>query len=149
MIAAKTYRGIDYDISALGDFNSLTCNAQKDENLAYNIGRVLFEHKDELGLGHQVARDFQDRRCNNKVASPFPSRDHKIFSGKVVENNLLNPFILDCLNTGFRVFRKISIDGLVKSHAANFRKFWPSIPKTWIPLSTRADITSGNRSLKT
>ncbi len=70
IIPANSYRGVDYDVPTLGDFNSLTCHEKMDERLAYDVLKVLFEHKDELVIGHQVAKDFKLE--NAVLGSPFP-----------------------------------------------------------------------------
>jgi TRAP transporter TAXI family solute receptor len=67
---AKTYKGIDHDVSTIGLCNMLICHPNMDEDLAYNILKVLFEHKDELALGHPVGKDFKLETA--VLNSPFP-----------------------------------------------------------------------------
>jgi len=70
VLPAKTYRGIDYDVSTLGQSNLLVCHTKMDENLAYNIVKVLLEHKDELVAGHKAAAEIKLE--NAELVSPFP-----------------------------------------------------------------------------
>jgi len=69
-IPAKSYLGINYDAYTLGLCNLLICNPSIDENLAYGILKTLFDHKEELALGHAVGKDLKLE--NAVINSPLP-----------------------------------------------------------------------------
>jgi uncharacterized protein len=69
-IPAKSYMGVNYDAYTLGICNLLICNPSMEENLAYGILKTLFEHKEELALGHAVGKDLQLE--NAVLNSPLP-----------------------------------------------------------------------------
>ena len=69
-IPAKSYLGVNYDSYTLGICNLLICNPSMDENLAYGILKTLFEHKEELALGHAVGKDLVLE--NAVLNSPLP-----------------------------------------------------------------------------
>jgi TRAP transporter TAXI family solute receptor len=69
-IPAKTYMGINTDAYTLGLCNLLICNPSMDENLAYGILKTLFDHKEELALGHAVGKDLKLE--NAVINSPLP-----------------------------------------------------------------------------
>lgn len=67
---AKTYPHIDYDVTTVTAGNFLTCLEKTDEKLAYNIVKVLFEHKSELEAGHKVAQQLTLESA--VLGSPYP-----------------------------------------------------------------------------
>lgn len=69
-IPAKSYLGINYDTYTLGLCNLLICNPGMEEHLAYGILKTLFDHKEELALGHAVGRDVKLE--NAVLNSPLP-----------------------------------------------------------------------------
>ena len=69
-IPAKTYLAINYDAYTLGLCNLLICNPSMDGNLAHGILKTLFDHKEELALGHPVGKDLKLE--NAVLNSPFP-----------------------------------------------------------------------------
>jgi TRAP-type uncharacterized transport system substrate-binding protein len=48
----------------------LICHPGIDENLAYGILKTLFEHKEEVALGHAVGKDLKLE--NAVLNSPLP-----------------------------------------------------------------------------
>jgi len=70
LIPAKSYLGINYDAYTLGLCNLLICNPSMDENLAHGILKTLFDHKEELALGHAVGKDLKLE--NAVINSPLP-----------------------------------------------------------------------------
>jgi uncharacterized protein len=69
-IPAKTYLGINYDAYTLGLCNLLICNPSMDEKPAYGILKTLFDHREELALGHAVGKDLKLE--NAVLNSPLP-----------------------------------------------------------------------------
>ncbi len=69
-IPAKSYLGINYDAYTLGLCNLLICNPSMEENLAYGIVKTLFEHKEDLALGHAVGKEVKLE--NAVLNSPLP-----------------------------------------------------------------------------
>ena len=69
-IPAKSYTGVNYDAYTLGLCNLLICHPGIDENLAYGILKTLFEHKEEVALGHAVGKDLKLE--NAVINSPLP-----------------------------------------------------------------------------
>jgi TRAP transporter TAXI family solute receptor len=55
-IPASTYPGVGAPVAVVGVANVLIVNASMPEDLAYNITRVLFEHRSELAAIHPEAR---------------------------------------------------------------------------------------------
>lgn len=55
-VPAGVYRGVDAPVTLLGTMNLLVVNRAMDEQLAYDITRVLFEHQPELAAIHPEAR---------------------------------------------------------------------------------------------
>lgn len=56
IIPAKTYPGQNMDIPIAVVWNLLVCNEAMKENIAYDILRTLFDHKQELMASHSDAR---------------------------------------------------------------------------------------------
>jgi len=56
-LRAGTYPGVDEDVLTLSTPNVLIVNEEMDEELAYQITKVLFEHVDELRDIHPAAND--------------------------------------------------------------------------------------------
>jgi TRAP transporter TAXI family solute receptor len=82
IIPSKTYHGIDYDVSTLGIVNYLVCHEKTDETLAYNILKVLFEHRDELIAVHPVAKDLKLETAMTDTAFPYHSGAIKYYKEK-------------------------------------------------------------------
>ena len=55
-IPAKTYPGQNADVSIATLWNLLVCHEKMKENVAYDILKTLFEHKQDLIAAHQEAR---------------------------------------------------------------------------------------------
>ncbi len=55
-VPAGVYRGVDAPVTLLGTMNLLVVNRAMEEQLAYDITRVLFEHQPELAAIHSEAR---------------------------------------------------------------------------------------------
>jgi TRAP transporter TAXI family solute receptor len=57
IISAGTYEGVDEDVSVIGVPNYLVVNESMDEELAYQITRLLFDQQDALAEAHPEARN--------------------------------------------------------------------------------------------
>ncbi|HSR10260.1 MAG TPA: TAXI family TRAP transporter solute-binding subunit, partial [Thermodesulfobacteriota bacterium] len=69
-IPAKSYPGVNYDSYTLGVSNLLICNPGMEESLAYGIVKTLFDHKEDLALGHAVGKEVKLE--NAVLNSPLP-----------------------------------------------------------------------------
>ncbi len=56
-IPAGTYEGFDQDVSVIAVPNYLVVNESMDEEMAYNITRLLFDQQDALAEAHPEARN--------------------------------------------------------------------------------------------
>lgn len=68
-IPAGTYRGQDEDVATVAVENLLVVSEDLDEQLAYDMTRLLFESLDELGRTHAAARDID---AAHVTAAPIP-----------------------------------------------------------------------------
>jgi uncharacterized protein len=66
VIPADTYEGVDRDVSVIGVPNYLVVNESMDEELAYQITRLLFDQQDALAEAHPEARNL-DRNTAPQV----------------------------------------------------------------------------------
>ena len=57
IIQAGTYEGVDQDVSVIGVPNYLVVNESMDEELAYQIARLLFDQQDALAEAHPEAQN--------------------------------------------------------------------------------------------
>ncbi|HLT59254.1 MAG TPA: TAXI family TRAP transporter solute-binding subunit [Limnochordales bacterium] len=69
VIPAGTYRGVDYDVLALGDSNVIVAHASMPEDVAYQIVKTIFENAEALHPVHPVAMQLTPQ---NGVLSPIP-----------------------------------------------------------------------------
>jgi len=69
VIPAGTYRGVDYDVLALGDSNVLVAHASMPEELAYQIVKTIYENAAALHPVHPVAMQLVPQ---NGIHSPIP-----------------------------------------------------------------------------
>jgi TRAP transporter TAXI family solute receptor len=65
-IPAGTYEGVEGDVSVIGVPNYLVVNESMDEELAYQITRLLFDQQDALAEAHPEARNL-DRNTAPQV----------------------------------------------------------------------------------
>lgn len=70
VIVAGTYPHQERDVATVGAASLLVVDQAMSESLANDIARVLFEHRDEQGEIHPVARTFTPARA--VVGSPVP-----------------------------------------------------------------------------
>jgi TRAP transporter TAXI family solute receptor len=70
-VPAGVYRGVDAAVSVVGVMNLLVVNASMDEQLAYDITRVLHEHQPELAAIHPEARNLKLASAATRSPAPF------------------------------------------------------------------------------
>jgi uncharacterized protein len=70
VIPKGTYKGIDADVKTVASGTILTCHEALEEDLAYQIVKLIIEKKSELALAHKVANDISLQSA--VVGSPVP-----------------------------------------------------------------------------
>jgi len=70
VIRARTYTAQKHDVATVGNASLLVVDAAMSEALAYQITRILFDHRSEQAAIHPVARGFSPQRA--VVGSPVP-----------------------------------------------------------------------------
>ena len=70
-VPAGSYPGVDAAVPVLGVMNLLVVNASMDEQLAYDITRVLHEHQPELVAIHPEARHLKLESAVRSSPAPF------------------------------------------------------------------------------
>lgn len=68
---AGVYPGVEAAVPVVGVANVLVCPAAMDEDLAYAITRVLFEHQDQLADVHPEARKLSPARGAGGAPAPY------------------------------------------------------------------------------
>lgn len=71
LIPAGAYRGLETDVPVVGVTNLLVASSSLDEDLAYAIVRLLFEHKDDLVLAHREAEHLAVPSGPDASPAPF------------------------------------------------------------------------------
>lgn len=69
VIPAGTYRGVDYDVLALGDSNVIVAHRSMPDDLAYEIVKTIYENAAALHAVHPVALQLVPE---NGIHSPIP-----------------------------------------------------------------------------
>lgn len=70
-VPAGVYPGVDVPVPVLGVMNLLVVNASMDEQLAYDIARVILEHQPELAAIHPEARNLKVETAAKNSPAPF------------------------------------------------------------------------------
>lgn len=65
------YRGMDRDIPALGVGTIIITNADVDENLIYQITKVVLEHTDELAEIHPAGKEYNVKNATRGLNMPI------------------------------------------------------------------------------
>jgi TRAP transporter TAXI family solute receptor len=65
------YRGVTAPVSMVGSSNVLVVNASMDEQLAYDITRVILEKRDELAAIHPEARNLSLETASTGSPAPY------------------------------------------------------------------------------
>lgn len=71
LIPAGAYRGLETDVPVVGVTNLLVASSSLDEDLAYAIVRLIFEHKDDLVLAHREAEHLAVPSGPDTSPAPF------------------------------------------------------------------------------
>jgi uncharacterized protein len=71
IIPAKTYPGQGGDTAIAVVWNLLVCNESMKENVAYDLVKVLFDHKPELVMSHSDAK-YLSLEPQGAGGSPIP-----------------------------------------------------------------------------
>jgi TRAP transporter TAXI family solute receptor len=71
IIPAGVYRGVDTDVPVAGAMNLLVASSDLDEQLAYDIIRVMFAQRDALIAGHPEARHLAIPAGPESSPAPF------------------------------------------------------------------------------
>lgn len=71
VIPAGSYRGVDADVPVASAMNLLVASSDLDEQLAFDIVRAMFEHRDALSAGHPEARQLAIPAGPDASPAPF------------------------------------------------------------------------------
>lgn len=71
VIPGGSYPGIDDDVATVGVATLLVADASLTDALAYDITRILFDHRDELGAVHAEARTLTPAFASSGSPIPF------------------------------------------------------------------------------
>ncbi len=71
VIPRGSYPGIDEDVATVGVATVLVADASLSDALAWDITRILFEHRDELGAVHAEARTLTPAFASSGSPIPF------------------------------------------------------------------------------
>jgi len=71
MIPAGAYRGLDHDVPVVGVTNLLVASSTVDEDLAYTIVRLMFDHQRDLALAHREAEQLAVPTGPDASPAPF------------------------------------------------------------------------------
>jgi len=85
-IPAKTYPGQDGDAAIAVVWNLLVCNQDMKENVAYDVIRTLFDHKQDLIASHEDARYLAlETQASGGSPIPFHPEAVKYFTEKGIK----------------------------------------------------------------
>lgn len=70
-IASGTYRGVDGDVETIGVTNLLVASSELDDDVAYDIVRIMFEQKAALVAAHPEARHLVLPASPGVAPAPF------------------------------------------------------------------------------
>lgn len=70
-IPAVTYGGVDEDVHTVGFWTTLLCNADLDEEVAYNLTKSVYENKDALVKAHAFFADLDPQNVVDSVIYPL------------------------------------------------------------------------------
>lgn len=70
-IPRSAYPGLAADVPTVGVATVLVADARMDDDLAHDITRTLFEHRDELIAVHEIARELTPATAVARSPAPF------------------------------------------------------------------------------
>src|SRR5262245_1882326 len=83
VIPASTYKGMEADAKNNSVWNIIGVNANMDEQLAYNITKVIMEKRDDLALVHKEALNIKPEwQTSNRAGVPWHPGALKYFKEK-------------------------------------------------------------------
>jgi hypothetical protein len=71
VIPGGTYRGVDSDTGVIGVTNILVASSDLDEELAYQIVKLMFDRKAALEAAHPEARHLEVPGSTDASPAPF------------------------------------------------------------------------------
>ena len=84
MIPSGSYPGQDADVGVVGVQNALVVDEAMDEQLAYDLTRMLFEKQAELAAIHPEARHLDPARAIVRLARAVPPGRDPLLPGDAV-----------------------------------------------------------------
>src|SRR5262245_59206510 len=83
VIPASTYKGMDADAKNNSVWNIIAVNANMDEQLAYDLTRIIMEKRDDLALVHKEALNIKPEwQTSNRAGVPWHPGALKYFKEK-------------------------------------------------------------------
>jgi TRAP transporter TAXI family solute receptor len=85
-IPASTYKGMDADAKNITVWNIMAVNANMDEQLAYDLTRIMLEKRDDLALVHKEALNIKtEQQTSNRAGIPWHPAALKYFKEKGIK----------------------------------------------------------------
>ena len=67
VLKGGTYEKIQYDVNTLTSYTVLFANTNVDEDIVYNIVKVIWEHKDELAIAHASQENLNEKLIKDSI----------------------------------------------------------------------------------
>jgi hypothetical protein len=85
-IPASTYKGMDADAKNNSVWNIMAVNANMDDQLAYDLTRIMLEKRDDLALVHKEALNIKlEWQTSNRAGVPWHPGALKYFKEKGIK----------------------------------------------------------------
>jgi uncharacterized protein len=85
-IPASTYKGMEADAKNITVWNIMAVNANMDEQLAYDLTRIMLEKRDELALVHKEALNIKPEwQTSDRAGIPWHPGALKYFKEKGIK----------------------------------------------------------------
>jgi TRAP transporter TAXI family solute receptor len=85
VIPANSYRGQTEDVPSFAYYTVITTHKDVDEDLLYNITKLLIEKNDELAKVHPVGKHFNLQNATKGVVTPFHPGAKRYFAEHGIE----------------------------------------------------------------